>query len=682
MSNPLIQNNELPPFGEIQAEHVKPAIEQLLTENRTTIGELLKAGADDWESLVHVREETEDRLSQAWSPVSHMNSVVNTDDLREAYNHCLPLLSEYFTEMGQNPQLYAAYNKIRESAEFCDLSIAQQKVIDNALRDFRLSGIDLGEEQQTRLAEITKQLSELSSRFSDNVLDATDAWSKLIVDENQLAGLPESVLGSAKQAAEQRGEDGYLLTLDIPSYLPLMTYCDDSALRREVQEAFVTRASEIGPGEAQWDNSGLMLDILKLRKEQAGLLGFNNFAEKSLAKKMARSTDEVLEFLEELVAKSKPMAEKEFAELCKFAHTEYGVDELSAWDTAYFAEKLKKQKYDVSEEELRPYFPAPTVIRGMFEVVRRLFDIEIVMTDGVNVWLQDVTTYDIRKEGKVIARFYLDLYARGKKQGGAWMDECRTRRVRLDGTLQLPVAYLTCNFSPPVGDDPALLTHKEVVTLFHEFGHGIHQMLTRVECAGVSGINGVAWDVVELPSQFLENWCWVREALEFVSGHYQTGESLPDELLEKMLRAKNFQSAMAMVRQLEFALFDFRLHVEFEEANLSQIQQILDEVRDKVAVVPAVAQNRFQNAFSHIFGGGYAAGYYSYKWAEVLSADAFARFSEDGIFNRQTGEEFLSTILEQGGSRDAEELFLAFRGREPSVDALLVQDGIVDLQLA
>jgi oligopeptidase A len=304
------------------------------------------------------------------------------------------------------------------------------------------------------------------------------------------------------------------------------------------------------------------------------------------------------------------------------------------------------------------------------------------MTDGVNVWLQDVTTYDIRKEGKVIARFYLDLYARGKKQGGAWMDECRTRRVRLDGTLQLPVAYLTCNFSPPVGDDPALLTHKEVVTLFHEFGHGIHQMLTRVECAGVSGINGVAWDVVELPSQFLENWCWVREALEFVSGHYQTGESLPDELLEKMLRAKNFQSAMAMVRQLEFALFDFRLHVEFEEANLSQIQQILDEVRDKVAVVPAVAQNRFQNAFSHIFGGGYAAGYYSYKWAEVLSADAFARFSEDGIFNRQTGEEFLSTILEQGGSRDAEELFLAFRGREPSVDALLVQDGIVDLQLA
>tara|TARA_B100001964_G_C14249824_1_gene609348 strand:+ start:726 stop:2774 length:2049 start_codon:yes stop_codon:yes gene_type:complete len=680
MSNPLIQNSELPPFGEIEVDHVKPAIEQLLEETRVTIDELLKAGADDWESLVHVREETEDRLSQAWSPVGHMNSVVSTDDLREAYNHCFPLLSDYSSEMGQNPQLYAAYVKIRESAGFSDLSIAQRKVIDNALRDFRLSGIDLGAEQQELFTEISKKLSELSSKFSDNVLDATGAWSKLIVDKGQLAGLPETALGLARQAADQRGEEGYLFTLDIPSFMPLLTHCDDSNLRREVHEAFVTRASDIGPGEGQWDNSGLMLDILTLRKEQAGLLGFGNFAEKSLAKKMADSTSEVLGFLEELIAKSKPMAEKEFAELGDFALTEYGVGELNAWDVAYFSEKLKKQKYEVSEEELRPYFPAPTVIIGMFEVVRRLFDIEIKRTDGVNTWHEDVTTYDIYKDGEVVARFYLDLYARGKKQGGAWMDECRVRRVRLDGTLQLPVAYLTCNFTPPVGDDPALLTHNEVVTLFHEFGHGIHQMLTRVECAGVSGINGVAWDAVELPSQFMENWCWAQEALGFISGHYQSGEPLPDELLEKMLKAKNFQSAMAMVRQLEFALFDFRLHVEFEEGNNNQVQRILDEVRDKVAVVPAVAQNRFQNAFSHIFGGGYAAGYYSYKWAEVLSADAFAKFAEDGIFNRQTGEEFLSTILEQGGSCDAAELFLAFRGREPSVDALLAQDGIVDLE--
>jgi len=681
MTNPLIQENELPPFREIKTEHVQPAIEQLFAASKATIRELLGSGADSWDSLVQVREETEDKLNQAWSPVSHMNSVVNSDELRQAYNHCLPLLSDYSTEMGQNPELFSAYTKISEAPTFVDLTTAQQKVIENALRDFRLSGIELEPEQKKRFAEISRQLSEFNSKFNDNVLDATGAWSKLITDENQLAGLPESALALAKQAAQRREEEGYLLTLDHPSYLPLMTYCDDSALRREVNEAFSTRASDLGPDAGQWDNSGLMHDILKLRKEQAGLLGFANFAEQSLAMKMAESTDQVLGFLEELVAKSKPAAEKEYAEICDFASSEYGIDELNPWDVAYYAEKLKKQKYDVSDEELRPYFPAPTVISGMFEVVRRLYDIEIVETTGINIWHEDVTTYNILKEGKVIARFYLDLYARSKKQGGAWMDECRVRRLKPDGTLQLPVAYLTCNFSTPVGDDPALLTHDEVVTLFHEFGHGLHHMLTQVDCAGVSGINGVAWDAVELPSQLMENWCWAKEALQFISGHYQTGEPLPDELLEKMLNAKNFQSAMMMVRQLEFAVFDFRLHIEFQEKEFdegeaNQIQQILDEVRENVAVIPASSYNRFQHAFAHIFGGGYAAGYYSYKWAEVLSADAFGKFSEDGIFNRQTGEKFLSTFLEQGGSRDAMELFVAFRGREPSVDALLVQDGI------
>jgi oligopeptidase A len=680
MTNPLSKENELPPFREIEAEHVTPAVEQLITASKAAIRQALASGADSWDSLVRVREETEDRLNQAWSPVSHMNSVVNSDELRDAYNHCLPLLSEYSTQMGQDPALFAAYKKIAAAPVFEDLTTAQQKVVSNALRDFRLSGIELEPERQKRFSDIAKQLSELMSKFNDNVLDATGAWSKLITDKRQLAGVPESALGLARQTAEQRGEEGYLLTLDIPSYLPLMTYCDDAQLRREVHEAFSTRASDQGPCAGQWDNSELMLDILRLRKEQSFLLGFANFAEQSLAMKMAESTDQVLGFLEDLVAKSKPAAETEFKEVCDFARAEFGVDKLDPWDIGFYSEKLKKQKYDVSDEELRPYFPAPRVIKGMFEVVRRLYDIEIVETEGVSIWHEDVTTYDIRKGGSTVARFYLDLYARPRKQGGAWMDECRVRRLKPDGSLQLPVAYLTCNFSAPVGDDPALLTHNQVVTLFHEFGHGLHHMLTQVDCAGVSGINGVAWDAVELPSQLMENWCWAREALQFISGHYQTGEPLPDELLDKMLNARNFQSAMMMVRQVEFALFDFRLHIEFEDevkgSGDDQIQRILNDVREKVAVVPAAACNRFQHAFSHIFGGGYAAGYYSYKWAEVLSADAFAKFSEDGIFNRQTGEKFLSSLLEQGGSRDAMELFVAFRGREPVVDALLAQEGI------
>ncbi len=677
MTNPLTEINELPPFDKITAGQVHPAIEYLLAECRSGIRKLLDGGADSWETLVQSRDELEDRLNQAWSPVSHMNSVVNSDDLRKVYNACLPQLSEYSTEMGQNSRLFAAYQRISEAPAHDDLGTAQKKVIENALREFKLSGIELNAENKVRFAEIRKQLSELSSQFSDNVLDATGGWRKSIADIEELAGLPESALGLAKQTAEQRGEEGYLLTLDMPSYLPVMTYCDNSELRREVYEAFVTRASEIGPGAGQWDNSQLMLDILKLRTQQARLLGFDHFAQNSLAMKMADSTDQVLSFLEELAAKSLPVAIKEFEELCEFASNEHGVSELMPWDLTYYSEKLKKAKYDISDEELRPYFPAPRVIEGMFEVVRRLYDIEVEQVEDIKIWHEDVKTFNIRKDGVLVARFYLDLYARSKKQGGAWMDECRVRRVRADGSLQLPVAYLTCNFTAPLGRDPALLTHSEVVTLFHEFGHGLHHMMTKIDCAGVSGINGVAWDAVELPSQFMENWCWQREALQFISGHYKTGEPLPDELLDKMLRAKNFHSAMMMLRQLEFALFDFRLHVEFDEGKENQIQEILDSVREQVTVVPVSPFNRFQHAFSHIFGGGYAAGYYSYKWAEVLSADAFAKFVEDGIFNRQTGEKFLATILEQGGSEDAMDLFVAFRGREPDVDALLKQEGIL-----
>ena len=681
MSNPLLEVHQLPPFKAIEAKHVIPAIDQLLSSNRQVIDELLEkaavSGDVSWHSLVPVIEEMDDLLSQSFSPVSHMNSVVNTSELRDAYNESLPKLSEYQTEMGQNKSLYSAYRTIADGIEYPALGRAEKKTIENAIRDFKLSGIDLPKNKQARYAEVSKRLSELSSKFSDNVLDATMAWSKVIIDAGELKGLPQSALAQARQTAEQREEEGYLFTLDFPSYFPVLAYCENETLRREMYEAYTTRASDQGPHAGKWDNSGIMLEILQLRKELALLLGYENFAQRSLATKMAQNTNQVITFLQELAEKSKPAAKKEFAEICEFAQTEFGATGLNAWDINFYAEKLKERKFDISEEELRPYFPAPRVLRGMFEVVRRLYDIEIEETDDIETWHEDWTTYNIKKEGSEIARFYLDPYARSNKRGGAWMDDCRVRRVRANGELQLPVAYLTCNFTAPVGQDPALLTHNEVVTLFHEFGHGLHHMMTKVDCANVSGINGVAWDAMELPSQFMENWCWQAEALEFISGHYQTGETLPVEMLEKMLAAKNFQSGMTTVRQLEFAMFDFRLHMEFEPGNDDQIQDVLDRVRSEVAVLAAPSFNRFQHGFSHIFGGGYAAGYYSYKWAEVLSADAFAKFQEEGIFNRQTGEKFLASILEPGGSIDAMELFVSFRGREPKIEALLKQDGIL-----
>lgn len=486
----------------------------------------------------------------------------------------------------------------------------------------------------------------------------------------------------AKQTAEQRGDSGYVFTLEFPSYLPVMTYCENEAFRKEIYEAFVTRASDMGPHAGKWDNTEVMQEILALRKEQSELLGFDNYAEYSIAKKMAKSTEQVIGFLENLAGKSKLAASAQYEELCEFARKQYGKTELYAWDMVFYSEKLKEQKFDISEEALRPYFPAPRVLLGMFEVVRRLYDIEIELNAEVVTWHKDVQTFNVRKNGETIARFYLDLYARPNKQGGAWMDECRVRRevhgATDEGTkVQLPVAFLTCNFTGPVGKDPSLLTHNEVVTLFHEFGHGLHHMLTKVSVAGVSGINGVAWDAVELPSQFMENWCWQSEALGFISGHYQSGEVLPEAMLEKMLAGKNFQSAIALVRQLEFALFDFRLHMEFDPEAKDQVQNILNDVRAKYGVVEAPSFNRFQHGFGHIFGGGYAAGYYSYKWAEVLSADAFSLFEADGIFNRQTGEKFLVSVLEQGGSVDPMEMFVSFMGREPKVEALLKQDGIV-----
>ncbi|MFC6670584.1 oligopeptidase A [Marinobacterium aestuariivivens] len=673
MSNPLLQPTELPVFSAIRPGDIEPAIDELLARNRARIADIAaRQGTPSWDSLVAPLEQLNDELANAWSPVSHMNSVVNNEALRQAYNACLPKLSQYWTELGQNQQLFQAFSRLGEHEE--GLDDVQRKVVENTLRDFRLSGIALDEAGQKRYAELQQRLSKLTTRFSENVLDATNAWSLLITDEARLEGLPPMAQAAAKQAAEAREQQGWLITLDFPSYFAVITHADDRELRQEVYRAYMTRASELG-ADPKWDNSGIIGEILDLRKELSALLGFASFAEYSLATKMAETPDQVVAFLEDLAAKSRPEAQREFGELSEYARREHGVQSLEAWDVAYFSEKLKHARYEVSQEALRPYFPLPKVLDGLFRVAGRLFDIEIGEVEAFDSWHPDARLFTVSRNGEALARFYLDPYARDRKRGGAWMDTCRIRRRLPDGTLQLPVAYLVCNFTPAVGSDPALLTHNEVTTLFHEFGHGLHHMLTQIDRADVSGINGVAWDAVELPSQFLENWCWEPEALALISGHYQSGEVLPEALLEKMLAAKNFQSGMFMVRQLEFALFDFLLHRDYRPGQ-TEVQRVLDEVRQRVSVVPVPAFNRFQHGFSHIFAGGYAAGYYSYKWAEVLSADAFSRFEEEGIFNPQAGADFRRCILEQGGSREPMDLFVAFRGREPSVDALLRHSGI------
>ncbi|MFM5359070.1 oligopeptidase A [Aeromonas veronii] len=678
MNNPLLTMDSLPPFSQIKPEQVQPAVIQAIADCKQKISDVLaQRDPHTWDSLIAPLEEVNDRLSRIWSPVSHLNSVLNSEALREAHDACLPLLSEFQTYVGQHEGLYQAYLALSQSDDFPLLSGAQRKEIQNTLRDFRLSGIGLPAEAQQRYGEIQARLSELASRFSNNVLDATQGWHKLVADEAELAGLPDSVRAAARQMAELKGKEGWLFTLDIPSYLPVMMYADNRELRAEMYEAFTTRASDQGPNAGKWDNSAIMSELLTLRRELAQLLGFANYAELSLATKMADKTEQVVSFLTDLAAKSLPQGKAELEEIRAFAAEQHGQSELAAWDLAYYAEKLKQHKFSISDEQLRPYFPASKVVKGLFEVVKRVFGMKVRERLGIDTWHPDVRFYDIfDADDELRGSFYLDLYAREHKQGGAWMDVCLGRRYRQDGSLQKPVAYLTCNFNGPVDGKPALFTHNEVVTLFHEFGHGIHHMLTRIDVAGVAGINGVAWDAVELPSQFLENWCWESEALAFISGHYETGEPLPADLLEKMLTARNFQAAMQMLRQLEFALFDFRLHQEFDPANPAQLPALLDEVRSQVAVMTPPAFNRFQHSFSHIFAGGYAAGYYSYKWAEVLSADAFSRFEEEGIFNPGTGQSFLKNILEKGGSKEPMELFRAFRGREPKVDALLRHSGI------
>jgi oligopeptidase A len=683
----------LPRFALIRPEHVKPALDAVLDQNRRELEAVLAVARDyTWDSFAQPIEDMKERLSRMWSPVSHLNGVMNSDALRAVYNENLPRLSEYFTELAQDERLYAGYKAIAASAGFAALTQAQKKIVTNTLRDFRLAGAELPPDKKARFKEIQKALSTLTSRYSENVLDATQAWSLHVNDEKDLAGLPDSVRAMARQAAQEKNLPGWRFTLEGPSYVGFMTYADNRDLRHEMYEAFVTRASETGPTGGKWDNGPLIPQILKLRAEAAALLGFKNYGEYALQTRMAKTVDEVMQFLRDLAARSRPAAQKEYDELKRFAREQYGLENLEAWDVTYYAEKLRQSRYAISQEDLRPYLPETRVVPGMFEVVRRLYGLDIRERRGVEVWHPDVRFYEIYDAaGELRGQFYMDLYARANKRGGAWMDDCIGRK-RTPAGVQVPVAYLVCNLAPPVdgksaaqgsagggaeGRKPALFTHDEVTTLFHEFGHGLHHMLTRVDHVGVAGINGVAWDAVELPSQFMENWCWEREALDLIARHYETGAPLPEELYRKMQAAKNFHAGMQFVRQLEFALFDMRLHSDFDPTGGQTVQQLLDAVRAEVAVIRPPAYNRFQNGFTHIFAGGYAAGYYSYKWAEVLSADAFAKFEESGVFDRRTGTEFLNHILERGGSEEPMELFVRFRGRKPTVDALLRHTGLM-----
>lgn len=660
-------------YSNIKAQRIVPALEQILSDNRAAIKKLLAQKRPfTWQNLMQPLEELDDRLHLMWSLASHLHSVVDGKALRNAYNAGLPKLSAYCTEIGQNVKLYKAIKSIAEGTEYRKLNIAQKKVIANYLRDFKLAGVALGPKAKTEFAKLQNNLAKLSNKFAENLLDATQKWTCLIKNKTELKGIPKHILKSSKQAAKQKKLTGWLFTLDQPSYLAVMAYANSAKLREQIYTAFITRASDQGPNKGKWDNSKVMYDILKNRRELIRLLKFNNFAEYSLVPKMAKDPNQVLKFLTKLVEKSKAKASQEYQELQQFAK-----QELQPWDIAYYSEKLKQHKFAISDEELRPYFPEPQILTGMFKLARRLFNITIKQIHNIDVWHKDVKVFAVYDQNKkLISKFYLDLYARPNKQGGAWMNDFQTRRILNNNQLQTPIAFIICNFNAPIGKDPALFTHHDVQTLFHEFGHSLQHMLTTVNYAAVSGINGIPWDAIELASQFMENWCWQQPVLNLITKHYKTDKTLPKKLFDKMWAAKNFQSGLQMLRQLEFALFDFRLHIEFNAKQKQQIQNILDEVRKQISIIPQVKFNRFQHGFAHIFSGGYAAGYYSYKWAEVLSSDAFAKFEEHGLFDKAIGLDFLHNILQPGGSVDPMQLFKKFRGRAPKIDALLKHSGI------
>jgi oligopeptidase A len=676
MTNPLLANTELPRFSQIGPAHVEPAIDAILAEYQAGIDALLASKEPrTFDSVMLPCERLDDRLARAWAPVGHLHGVKDSEALREAYAAAQDKIVAFHTALGQNRELYAAVKAVSESPGFADLPRASRTLVEHELRDFELAGVALEEPARSRFREISSELAKLSTEFEEAVLDATDAWSEHITDEAALAGIPESGRSVLRAYAREKDLEGWLVTLKQPSVQAVLTYADDRELRARVYRAYGTRASE-NADEGKFDNSARIEKIMALRHESAQLLGFANTAEESLATKMAESPDQVIAFLRDFVAKARPMAEADLAELREFARTQLHIDELQPWDAGYAAEKLREKKYALSEEELKPYFPLDAVLEGLFAVLRQVLGISVRARDGVDVWHADARYYDLLDpSGTVFAGAYIDLYARTGKRGGAWMDVC-TSRLRDGASLQLPVAFLTCNFAPPTENTPSLLTHDDVITLFHEFGHGLHHMLTEIDHSGVSGISGVEWDAVELPSQFMENFAWKREGLDLIARHWQTGESLPDALFGRMQAARNFQSGMFLVRQLEFGLFDFRLHLEFDPQRGARTLELLDEVRREVSVLLPPEWHRFPHAFTHIFAGGYGAGYYSYLWAEVLSADAFDRFEQEGVFNREVGEAWRKAILAVGGSRPALESFVEFRGREPTPDALLRSYGV------
>jgi oligopeptidase A len=678
--NPLLDFSGLPRFAEVQSEHVTPAVEQLLQHNRDVVARLLAdSAAPTWENFVQPLDDASEKMARAWGQVSHLNAVMNSAELREVYNANLPKITQYYAELGQNLTLYAKYKALRASREFEALSPARKKIIENELRDFRLSGAELAEDKKARFLDIQEELSTLCSRFSDNILDATNDFSLLIEEAAELSGIPADDLQAAAEAAEAAGKKGWLFTLKAPSYMPVLQYADKRALREKLYVAYSQRASEFGKPE--WDNTPLITQILKLRAEEAQLLGYANYAELSLTSKMANTPLQILQFLRELAQHARPLAENDLLELREFAGSQLAMTALQSWDIGYASEKLRKQRYAFSEQDVKQYFPEDVVIAGMFNVVQKIYGLSL-RASSAPVWHEAVRFFDVcDADGKLIGQFYMDLYARNSKRGGAWMDDAITRRritpgIHMPVAIQTPVAYLNCNFAPPVGGKPALFTHDDVITLFHEFGHGLHHLLTEVEELGVSGISGVEWDAVELPSQFMENFCWEWDVLCSMTRHVDSGEKLPRELFDKMLAAKNFQVGLQTLRQIEFSIFDMRLHSDFDAQGKQSVLELLAAVRKEVAVLIPPSYNRFPNSFSHIFSGGYAAGYYSYKWAEVLSADAYSLFEEHGVLNAEIGARFRKEVLAVGGSRDAMASFIAFRGREPSIDALLRHSGL------
>ena len=669
MTNPLLDFASLPNFERIEPQHALPALQEVLAHNRTELARLVQQDNPTFDSLVAPVEELGHRLGRVWSPIGHLNAVANSAAMREAYNACIPLLTDYASELGQNTALCAGYKRVLEK-EGERLDPAQRRLLENALRDFRLSGVDLPEERKTRFREVMQQLAQLSSKFSENVLDSARAYTRHVSDEAELAGLPQNAVERATADAREANQPGWLFKLDQPTYMTIQTCAQSEPLRRDIYEAWVTRSSDTGPTAGKFDNGPLIEKIMPLRHEAAQLAGFKSYADFALATRMAKSSAQVLDFLTDLAQRCRFAATRDFEDLESFAGRK-----LSAWDVAHYTECLKESRFKVSQEALRPYFPLPKVLSGLFALVERLYGVRVEERPA-SVWHASVRYYDLLDSaGKPFAGFYLDPYSRTEKRSGAWMDECVVRKALPSGAA-LPIAQLVCNFTAPVNGRPSLLTHDEVTTLFHEFGHGLHHMLTRVSYPSVAGINGVPWDAVELPSQFMENFAWRSEVLPLISAHVDSGEPLPVRMLERLLGTRTFGAALDTVRQLELACFDFELHANFDPAAGARVQETLAAVRKRVAIVPPASFNRLASSFAHIFAGGYAAGYYSYKWAEVLAADAFEAFEEAGVFDAGTAKRFVDTILSRGGSRDAMEAFVEFRGRAPDVRPLLRQTGI------